>query len=217
MLYGMIQHWKVLFGQEKPQPNFSPVTGFIFHLSCFSLPFSQLQPQAYTSVAKAPLHLHENPDLAKVMNLIVFHSRMLDSVEKMLVETSDLSTFWYVLIQSSSSVYLISCTASVDDCSWPRLMESSCFLWDLLKDRCSNSTAYSFQLLLSDRNVKLIPFCLLLSLGKPLDFTQPSLIWDNSLIYLFPYCYLWNLFLFFGHCDLEKIYKTCGFSGENWK
>ncbi|XP_019515209.1 PREDICTED: nck-associated protein 1-like [Hipposideros armiger] len=51
--------------------------------------------QAYTSVAKAPLHLYENPDLAKVMNLIVFHSRMLDSVEKMLVETSDLSTFWY--------------------------------------------------------------------------------------------------------------------------
>ncbi|XP_012887885.1 PREDICTED: nck-associated protein 1-like [Dipodomys ordii] len=53
--------------------------------------------QAYTSVAKAPLHLHENPDLAKVMNLIVFHSRMLDSVEKMLVETSDLSTFCFHL------------------------------------------------------------------------------------------------------------------------
>uniref|UniRef100_A0A8C0L234 NCK associated protein 1 like n=1 Tax=Canis lupus dingo TaxID=286419 RepID=A0A8C0L234_CANLU len=53
--------------------------------------------QAYTSVAKAPLHLHENPDLAKVMNLIVFHSRMLDSVEKVLVETSDLSTFCFHL------------------------------------------------------------------------------------------------------------------------
>ncbi|XP_011374050.1 nck-associated protein 1-like isoform X3 [Pteropus vampyrus] len=53
--------------------------------------------QAYTSVAKAPLHLHENPDLAKVMNLIVFHSRMMDSVEKMLVETSDLSTFCFHL------------------------------------------------------------------------------------------------------------------------
>ncbi|KAF4010165.1 hypothetical protein G4228_001643 [Cervus hanglu yarkandensis] len=53
--------------------------------------------QAYTSVAKAPLHLHENPDLAKVMNLIVFHSRMLDSVENMLVETSDLSTFCFHL------------------------------------------------------------------------------------------------------------------------
>lgn len=53
--------------------------------------------QAYTSVAKAPLHLHENPDLAKVMNLIVFHSRMLDSVESMLEETSDLSTFCFHL------------------------------------------------------------------------------------------------------------------------
>ncbi|KAB0397271.1 hypothetical protein E2I00_005324 [Balaenoptera physalus] len=53
--------------------------------------------QAYTSVAKAPLHLHENPDLAKVMNLIVFHSQMLDSVENMLVETSDLSTFCFHL------------------------------------------------------------------------------------------------------------------------
>ncbi|XP_074258821.1 nck-associated protein 1-like isoform X4 [Saimiri boliviensis] len=53
--------------------------------------------QAYTSVAKAPLHLHENPDLAKVMNLVVFHSRMLDSVEKLLVETSDLSTFCFHL------------------------------------------------------------------------------------------------------------------------
>uniref|UniRef100_A0A8C0R4M3 NCK associated protein 1 like n=1 Tax=Canis lupus dingo TaxID=286419 RepID=A0A8C0R4M3_CANLU len=53
--------------------------------------------RAYTSVAKAPLHLHENPDLAKVMNLIVFHSRMLDSVEKVLVETSDLSTFCFHL------------------------------------------------------------------------------------------------------------------------
>lgn len=64
-------------------------------------------PQAYTSVAKAPLHLHENPDLAKVMNLIIFHSRMLDSVEKVLVETSDLSTFWYALVQTISSTDLL--------------------------------------------------------------------------------------------------------------
>ncbi|XP_038199249.1 nck-associated protein 1-like isoform X2 [Arvicola amphibius] len=53
--------------------------------------------QAYTSVLKAPLHLHENPDLAKIMNLIVFHSQMLDSAEKMLVETSDLSVFCFHL------------------------------------------------------------------------------------------------------------------------
>uniref|UniRef100_A0A8C6QV60 NCK associated protein 1 like n=1 Tax=Nannospalax galili TaxID=1026970 RepID=A0A8C6QV60_NANGA len=63
----------------------------------FGLRLDWFRLQAYTSVAKAPLHLHENPDLAKVMNLIVFHSRMLDSVDKVLVETSDLSTFCFHL------------------------------------------------------------------------------------------------------------------------
>lgn len=52
--------------------------------------------QAYTSVTKAPLQLRENHDLAKVMNLIVFHTKMLDSVEELIVETSDLSFFGYV-------------------------------------------------------------------------------------------------------------------------
>eukprot|EP00071_Canis_lupus_P033192 XP_022266749.1 nck-associated protein 1-like isoform X2 [Canis lupus familiaris] len=70
-------------------------SGEKFEFSGLRLDWFRLQ--AYTSVAKAPLHLHENPDLAKVMNLIVFHSRMLDSVEKVLVETSDLSTFCFHL------------------------------------------------------------------------------------------------------------------------
>ncbi|XP_058023361.1 nck-associated protein 1-like isoform X2 [Ahaetulla prasina] len=51
--------------------------------------------QAYTSVTKAPLQLRENHDLAKVMNLIVFHTKMLDSVEELIVETSDLSFFCF--------------------------------------------------------------------------------------------------------------------------
>ncbi|KAF0885059.1 NCKPL protein, partial [Crocuta crocuta] len=70
-------------------------SGEKFEFSGLRLDWFRLQ--AYTSVAKAPLHLHENPDLAKVMNLIVFHSRMLDSVEDILVETSDLSTFCFHL------------------------------------------------------------------------------------------------------------------------
>ncbi|KAF3826160.1 hypothetical protein GH733_006274 [Mirounga leonina] len=70
-------------------------SGEKFEFSGLRLDWFRLQ--AYTSVAKAPLHLHENPDLAKVMNLIVFHSRMLDSVENILVETSDLSTFCFHL------------------------------------------------------------------------------------------------------------------------
>ncbi|KAG9491698.1 hypothetical protein GDO78_000286 [Eleutherodactylus coqui] len=51
--------------------------------------------QAYTSVAKAPLSLRENQDLGKVMNLIMFHSWMLDSVEELITETSDLSIFCF--------------------------------------------------------------------------------------------------------------------------
>ncbi|XP_017264088.1 nck-associated protein 1-like [Kryptolebias marmoratus] len=50
-----------------------------------------LRLQAYTSVNKAPLPLKEYPDLAKVMNLIQFHTRMVDSLEEMLHETSELS------------------------------------------------------------------------------------------------------------------------------
>ncbi|XP_048343540.1 nck-associated protein 1-like [Sphaerodactylus townsendi] len=53
--------------------------------------------QAYTSVNKAPLQLRENPDVARVMNLIIFHTKMLDSVEELIVETSDLSIFWVPL------------------------------------------------------------------------------------------------------------------------
>ncbi|KAM4700529.1 nck-associated protein 1-like [Discoglossus pictus] len=51
--------------------------------------------QAYTSVSKAPLSLRDNPDLGKVMNLIMFHCWMLDSVEELLQETSDLSIFCF--------------------------------------------------------------------------------------------------------------------------
>uniref|UniRef100_A0A8C5P9F7 NCK associated protein 1 like n=1 Tax=Leptobrachium leishanense TaxID=445787 RepID=A0A8C5P9F7_9ANUR len=51
--------------------------------------------QAYTSVSKAPLSLRDNPDLGKVMNLIMFHSWMLDSIEELITETSELSTFCF--------------------------------------------------------------------------------------------------------------------------
>uniref|UniRef100_A0A8C0IRH6 Uncharacterized protein n=1 Tax=Chelonoidis abingdonii TaxID=106734 RepID=A0A8C0IRH6_CHEAB len=51
--------------------------------------------QAYTSVAKAPMQLRESPDVGRVMNLIMFHSKMLDSLEELVVETSDLSAFCF--------------------------------------------------------------------------------------------------------------------------
>jgi len=53
-----------------------------------------LSPQAYTSVAKASLPLGSNPDVGRVMNLIVFHTKLLDSLEELLAEASDLSDLW---------------------------------------------------------------------------------------------------------------------------
>lgn len=40
---------------------------------------------------KAPLPIKEYPDLAKVMNLIQFHTRMVDSLEELLQDTSEVS------------------------------------------------------------------------------------------------------------------------------
>lgn len=63
---------------------------------CFrALRLDWFRLQAYTSVAKAPLSLRENQDLGKVMNLIMFHTWMLDSVEELISETSDLSIFCF--------------------------------------------------------------------------------------------------------------------------
>ncbi|KAM8915021.1 nck-associated protein 1-like isoform 1-T1 [Spinachia spinachia] len=50
-----------------------------------------LRLQAYTSVNKAPLPIKEYTDLAKVMNIIQFHTRVVDSVEELLQETSEVS------------------------------------------------------------------------------------------------------------------------------
>ncbi|XP_041806501.1 nck-associated protein 1-like [Chelmon rostratus] len=50
-----------------------------------------LRLQAYTSVNKAPLSIKDYTDLAKVMNLIQFHTRMVDSLEELLQETSEVS------------------------------------------------------------------------------------------------------------------------------
>lgn len=50
--------------------------------------------QAYTSVSKASLGLADHKELGKMMNTIIFHTKMVDSLVDMLVETSDLSIFW---------------------------------------------------------------------------------------------------------------------------
>lgn len=58
---------------------------FIVFIVCF---------QAYTSVSKASLGLADHRELGKMMNTIIFHTKMVDSLVEMLVETSDLSIFW---------------------------------------------------------------------------------------------------------------------------
>ncbi|XP_062842505.1 nck-associated protein 1-like [Trichomycterus rosablanca] len=50
-----------------------------------------LRLQVYTSVSKAPLALKDYSDLAKIMNMTQFHTRMMDDVEELLMETADLS------------------------------------------------------------------------------------------------------------------------------
>ncbi|XP_009889908.1 PREDICTED: nck-associated protein 1-like, partial [Charadrius vociferus] len=64
---------------DKEQFDFTPL-----RLDWFRL-------QAYTSVAKASLPLSSNPDVGRIMNLIVFHTKLLDSLEELLAEASDLS------------------------------------------------------------------------------------------------------------------------------
>ncbi|XP_070532704.1 nck-associated protein 1-like [Ptychodera flava] len=49
--------------------------------------------QTYTSVNKAALALKEHGDLAKTLNTICYHTKMVDFLDEMLVETSDLSIF----------------------------------------------------------------------------------------------------------------------------
>lgn len=53
--------------------------------------------QAYTSVAKSQLVLSDHRDLATLLNTIAFHTKMVDALDDMLTDTSDLSIFWLVL------------------------------------------------------------------------------------------------------------------------
>ncbi|KAK2193376.1 hypothetical protein NP493_13g01015 [Ridgeia piscesae] len=50
---------------------------------------------AYTSVSRASLQLKEHRDIAKHMNTVVFHTKMVDFLDEILVETSDLSIYCF--------------------------------------------------------------------------------------------------------------------------
>ena len=50
--------------------------------------------QTYTSVSKLSFSLVKHTALAKTLNTIAFHSKLVDGIEELLYETSDLSLFW---------------------------------------------------------------------------------------------------------------------------
>ncbi|KAF2345445.1 Nck-associated protein 1 [Trinorchestia longiramus] len=43
------------------------------------------------------LNLKAHPELAALLNQLVFHTKMVDNLDEALLETSDLSIFWFVL------------------------------------------------------------------------------------------------------------------------
>uniref|UniRef100_A0A0V0G7U7 Putative membrane-associated hematopoietic protein n=1 Tax=Triatoma dimidiata TaxID=72491 RepID=A0A0V0G7U7_TRIDM len=51
--------------------------------------------QASTSIAKSPLMLKEKPELASLLDTIIFHTKMVDYLDEILIETSDLSIFCF--------------------------------------------------------------------------------------------------------------------------
>ncbi len=51
--------------------------------------------QSYTSVSKLPFSIIKHTALSKTMNTIAFHSKLVDSIEDLLFETSDLSLFCF--------------------------------------------------------------------------------------------------------------------------
>ena len=57
-------------------------------------------------MSKGGLSLVEHKDLAKHINTLVYHSRMVDSLDEMLNETSDLSIYWSVCLSICLSVCL---------------------------------------------------------------------------------------------------------------
>ena len=61
--------------------------------------------QAYTSISKGGLNLLDHKELARHINSLVYHSRMVDSLDELLVETSDLSIYWSVVDPSVSSCH----------------------------------------------------------------------------------------------------------------
>lgn len=61
---------------------------FAFRLDWFRL-------QGFMSAAKSSLRILDNKDLAQFLDMVQFHTKMVDNLDEMLVETSDLSIFCF--------------------------------------------------------------------------------------------------------------------------
>ena len=66
----------------------------MFKYTLLSIDMKMTCFQAYTSVGKAGLILKDHHDLAKHLNTIVFHTKMVDYLDELLVEVGDLSIYW---------------------------------------------------------------------------------------------------------------------------
>ncbi|XP_030759273.1 membrane-associated protein Hem [Sitophilus oryzae] len=65
-----------------------PFNFFAFRLDWFRL-------QAYTSTQQSKLRIMDNKHIAQLLDMIQFHTRMVDTLDEMLKETSDLSIFCF--------------------------------------------------------------------------------------------------------------------------
>ena len=93
-LYYDIVHFISMFSVEENE---------LFNFSGLRLDWYRLQ--AYTSVSKSSFMIRDHRDLAKHMNTIIFHAKMVDFLDELLVETSNLSIYW--LVPASGSEYHI--------------------------------------------------------------------------------------------------------------
>uniref|UniRef100_A0A4W4HQL6 Nck-associated protein 1-like n=1 Tax=Electrophorus electricus TaxID=8005 RepID=A0A4W4HQL6_ELEEL len=127
---------------------------------------------AYTSVGKATLPLKEYPDLAKIMNMTQFHTKMMDNVDELLNETADLSSLCFytrvfekMFSQSSEEVsmqrYLMAfpmvCThfsQNTHQMCPEEVSNEQCF--HLVKPKCLFSSLYSILQLLPKHSAETI-------------------------------------------------------------
>lgn len=65
----------------------------IFDFRAFRLDWCRLQ--AYMSMGKAPMQVIDHRDLVSFIDTVSFHTKMVDNLDEMLVDTSDLSIFCF--------------------------------------------------------------------------------------------------------------------------